>query len=101
MLDYIAVNSYDGTETTEKLNFRCDMMIDAKAMHVLIVDDILDTGNTLEWCRDHVLRKDPSSLAIACMLDKKERRTKEIEADYVGFVIPNKFVVGYGLDFNQ
>jgi hypoxanthine phosphoribosyltransferase len=101
LLDYIAVHSYEGTETTGSVNFRCDMMIDPRGKHVLVVDDIIDTGGTLAWCKKHLAEKSPASVRIACMLDKKERRTADVEADFVGFDIPNKFVVGYGLDFQQ
>eukprot|EP00501_MAST-03F_sp_TOSAG23-6_P001427 GSMAST32.ASY1.ANO1.1483.1 assembled CDS len=100
-LDYIAVHSYAGTESTGELNFRCDMQLNPEGQHVLVVDDILDTGGTLLWCKKHLAAKNPASFQIAVMLDKKERRAHEIEADYVGYSIPNKFVVGYGLDLDQ
>ena len=101
ILDYIGVHSYEGTDTTNTVNFRSDMMVDPVGKHVLVVDDIIDTGGTLLWCKEHLMQKNPASIQIACMLDKKERRKHAVEADYVGYVIPNKFVVGYGLDLNQ
>jgi len=102
ILDYIAVHSYGAvTESSGEYNFRCDMLCDPEGKHVLVVDDILDTGGTLQWTRDHVLAKSPKSVKLCVMLDKKERRTEKVEADFVGFDIPNKFVVGFGLDFDQ
>ena len=98
---YVSVHSYAGTESTGELDFRHDMETDPKGQHVLIVDDILDTGRTLEWAVNHVTAKGAASVRTALMLDKKERRTQPIEADFVGFKIPNKFVVGFGLDFDQ
>ena len=100
-LEYVSVHSYAGTESTGELDFRHDMETDPNGKHVLIVDDILDTGRTLEWAVKHVTAKRAASVRTAVMLDKRERRTQPIEADFVGFDIPNKFVVGFGLDFDQ
>mmetsp|Transcript_16408 Transcript_16408/g.32845 ORF Transcript_16408/g.32845 Transcript_16408/m.32845 type:complete len:226 (+) Transcript_16408:66-743(+) len=101
VLDYIGVHSYAGTDTTHTVNFRSDMLQDPKGKHVLVVDDICDTGTTLKWCKAHLQKKEPASLLTCVMLDKKERRTAEVEPDWAGWEIPNKFVVGFGLDFNQ
>mmetsp|Transcript_10121 Transcript_10121/g.24031 ORF Transcript_10121/g.24031 Transcript_10121/m.24031 type:complete len:233 (+) Transcript_10121:86-784(+) len=101
ILDYIAVHSYDGIDTTNTVNFRSDMKEDPKNQHVLIVDDICDTGATLKWAKEHMLKKEPASLTTCVMLDKKERRVAEVDPEWSGWVIPNKFVVGFGLDFNQ
>ena len=90
LLDYIGVHSYEGTDTTNTVNFRSDMMLDPKGKHVLVVDDIIDTGGTLFWCKDHLTKKDPASIQIACMLDKKERRKHAVEADYVGYDVSVK-----------
>ena len=85
LLDYIGVHSYKGTDTTNTVNFRSDMVLDPKGMHVLVVDDIIDTGGTLFWCKEHLTKKEPASIQIVCMLDKKERRKHAVEADYVGY----------------
>ena len=65
-------------------------MIDPKGKNILIVDDIIDTGGTLFWCKEHLIKKEPASIQIACMLDKKERRKHNIEAEYVGYVVSKK-----------
>merc|ERR1712070_950301 len=101
VLDYIGVHSYQGTESSCKVNFRSDIQMDAADKHVLVVDDIVDTGTTMVWVKEHLLKKQPCTLQSCVMLDKRARRTQEIEVDYIGWEIPNKFVVGFGLDFNQ
>jgi len=105
LLDYIAVHSYGaGTTSSDEYNFRSDTLIDPAGKHVLVVDDILDTGGTLDWVRTHVNKKKPKSFQSAVMLDKKERRNPDIEdiqSKWVGWDIENKFVVGFGLDFDQ
>jgi hypoxanthine phosphoribosyltransferase len=101
ILEYISVHSYAGTETSGSIDFRHDMETDPAGQHCLIVDDIVDTGGTLEWAVAHLRGKGAASVKSALMLDKKERRTQPIEGDFVGFQIPNKFVVGFGLDFDQ
>lgn len=90
VLDYIGVHSYEGTDTTNTVNFRSDMMLDPKGKHVLVVDDIIDTGGTLFWCKEHLAKKETASIQIACMLDKKERRKHDVEADYVGYDVSLK-----------
>ena len=78
-----------------------DVSTDIRGRHVVILEDILDTGLTLEFVRKHLLEKEPASLKICTLLDKPERRKVDIYADYVGFTIPNEFVVGYGLDYQE
>ena len=82
---------------------RQDMSCDVKGRHVLILEDIYDTGNSLAFVHDHLMAKEPASIKICALLDKPEGRRPGItlEADYVGFTIPNAFVVGYGLDYNE
>ena len=82
---------------------RKDVSTDLKGRHVVILEDIFDTGNSLQYTYDHLLTKEPASLKICTLLDKPERRRDGItvKADYTGFVVPNEFVVGYGLDFNE
>ena len=100
-LDFMGVSSYgQGTESRE-LVFTKELRLEIRGRDVLVVDDILDTGKTLK----HVLAKlralKPRRIRICVLLDKQARRVEKVEADYVGFVIPDRFVVGYGLDFAE
>ncbi len=100
--DFVAVSSYGKGKTSSgavKLIKDLDVPIEGK--HVIIVEDILDTGLTLSYLRKLMLQHKPASLKIATCLDKPERRLVPIEADYVGFAIPNQFVIGYGMDFAE
>ena len=92
ILDFVRVSSYgvNNRYTTGKLDFKLD-----------ISEDIIDSGITLNYLRDYLKTKNPKSLKICVLLDKKERRQKEINLDYVGFEIENKFVLGYGLDYDE
>ena len=102
-LDFMWISSYAGTSSTGNMVVRQDVSADLKGRHVVILEDIFDTGNSLQYTYDHLLSKEPASLKICTLLDKPERRKSGItvKADYTGFVIPNEFVVGYGLDFNE
>ena len=102
-MDFMWISSYAGTSTTGNMIVRRDVSADIKGRHVLILEDIFDTGNSLDFTYKHLLSKEPASLKICTLLDKPERRREGItlQADYVGFTIPNEFVVGYGLDFNE
>ena len=101
-MDFMWISSYQGTTSKEML-VRQDVTADVKGRHILILEDIFDTGNSLDFTVKHLLSKEPASLKICTLLDKPERRKPGItlQADYVGFTIPNEFVVGYGLDFNE
>jgi len=100
--DFIAVSSY-GKEAKSsgqvKLNKDLDSSIEGKS--VIVIEDILDTGLTLEYLLRVLQQRKPKNLRVAVLLDKKERRLAEVHADYVGFTIPNEFVVGYGLDYAE
>ena len=100
-LQFMQVSSYQGTETTHNIKVKKDLDNDIAGKNVIIVEDIVDTGHTLKHLKEYLLSKKPKSLKIAVLTDKKERRETEIEADYVGFTIPNKFVIGYGLDYDE
>ncbi len=102
-MDFMWISSYAGTESTGSMIVRRDVSADIKGRHVLILEDIFDTGNSLSFTYDHLMAKEPASLKICTLLDKPERRNPgvTIRADYVGFTIPNEFVVGYGLDYNE
>ena len=102
-MDFMWISSYAGTESTGNMIVRRDVSCDIKGRHVLILEDIFDTGNSLNFTVKHLMSKEPASVKICTLLDKPERRNPDItlKADYVGFTIPNEFVVGYGLDFNE
>ena len=102
-LDFMWLSSYSGTTSTGKMQVKKDLSADITGRHVLILEDIFDTGHSLDFTYKHLLSKNPESLKICTLLDKPSRRDPAgtLEADYTGFVIPNKFVVGYGLDFNE
>ena len=101
--DFMWISSYSGTESTSKMEVKRDISADIKGRHVVILEDIFDTGNSLQYTYEHLLKKEPASLKICTLLDKPERRNPAVtlQADYVGFTIPDAFVVGYGLDFNE
>ena len=102
-IDFMWISSYHGTESTGGMIVKRDVSADIKGRHVLILEDIYDTGNSLNFTYQHLLEKEPASLKICTLLDKPSRRKEGItlQADYVGFTIPNAFVVGYGLDYNE
>ena len=102
-LDFMWISSYSGTESTGSMVVKKDISADIKGRHVVILEDIFDTGNSLDFTYRHLMSKEPASLKIVTLLDKPERRKPGItlQPDYTGFVIPNEFVVGYGLDFNE
>ena len=101
--DFMWISSYSGTESTGKMDVKRDISADIKGRHVVILEDIFDTGNSLNFTYNHLLSKEPASLKVCTLLDKPEGRNPEVtlKADYTGFKIPNEFVVGYGLDFNE
>ena len=102
-MEFLWVSSYEGTDSTGNVVLKRDIGTDIKGRHVLILEDIFDTGNSLSFVREHLLAKEPASLKICTLLDKPSRRKPEVtfQADYVGFTIPNAFVVGYGLDYDE
>lgn len=100
--DFVSVSSYgDSTVSSGQLKIRKDLDEPVEGEHLLVVEDIIDTGNTLWKLRELLKKRGAASVALASLLDKPDRRQVEIEADYTGFVIPNEFVVGYGLDYAQ
>ena len=101
--DFMWISSYQGTSSTGSMVVKRDVSADLKGRHVVILEDIFDTGNSLEFTYNHLLAKEPASLRICTFLDKPERRRAgvSVRADYTGFTIPNEFVVGYGMDFNE
>lgn len=102
-MDFMSVSSYgDGTESSGRVRILKDLDENIYGRDVLIVEDIIDSGNTLSFLKDMFQSKKPNSLKICTLLDKPERRVVEdVKVDYVGFEIPDKFVIGYGLDYMQ
>lgn len=98
---FLGVSSYEGTTTTGRVRITHDLTTDIRDQHVLVVEDIVDTGLTLAYLRELLEVRGPKSLAVASLLDKPERRQVEVQVDHVGFTIPDAFVVGYGLDLDQ
>ena len=102
-MDFMWISSYQGANSTGKMVVKRDVTVDIRDRHVLILEDIYDTGSSLDFTYRHLLSKQPASLKICTLLDKPERRKPGItlKPDYVGFTVPNAFVVGYGLDYNE
>ncbi len=102
-IDFMYLSSYGGTNSTGDVAVKKDLSVDIKGRHVVILEDIYDTGNSLAFLHQYLLNREPASLKICTLLDKPERRKPGItlEPEMVGFTIPNEFVVGYGLDFNE
>lgn len=101
-LDFVRLSSYGAsTKSSGKIRIVADVEIDLQGLDVLIVEDIVDSGLTTAFLREHLLTKKPHSLKICTLLDKSERRSIEIPLDYVGFNLDKGFVVGYGLDCNE
>lgn len=102
-MDFMVISSYSGTDSTGSVVVKKDVSADIKGRHVLILEDIFDTGTSLDYTYRHLMERQPASLKICTLLDKPERRKAGItlKADYVGFTIPNAFVVGYGLDYDE
>lgn len=100
-LDFIGISSYGANTESGAVRLVMDLEIDIAGRHVLIVEDIVDTGKTLFYLAGNLRARQPASLRICALLDKPERRQVPIDVDYVGFEIPDKFVVGYGLDFAE
>lgn len=102
-MDFMWISSYEGTDSSGSIVVKRDISTDIKDRHVLILEDIFDTGTSLSFVYDHLMAKEPASVKICTLLDKPSRRKPGVtlEADYVGFTIPNAFVVGYGLDYNE
>lgn len=100
-LDFIGVSSYGGGTESRELVFTKELRIDVRGREVLLVDDILDTGKTLSAVLKKLRALKPRRIRTCVLLDKPDRRIEQVRADYVGFTIPNEFVVGYGLDYAE
>ena len=101
-VEFIAVSSYENaTASSGRVKIIHDIQQDITGRHLIIVEDILDSGNTLAFLKEYFMTKGAASITIVTLLDKPSRREKAITADLAGFVVPNEFVVGYGLDYCQ
>lgn len=100
-LDFIGIQSYGASTESGAVRLVMDLETDIAGRHVLVVEDIVDTGKTLSYLVENLKARQPASLRICALLDKPDRRQVPIDVDYVGFEIPDKFVVGYGLDFAE
>lgn len=100
-VDFMTLSSYSGTESTGEVTVHRDVREDVNGRTVLILDDILETGRTVSAAKDMLLKRGAGDIKVAMLLDKPGKRDKEIEADFVGFTIPDRFVVGYGLDYDN
>ena len=101
-IDFMAASSYgSGTESSGNVLVTKDLERSLKGKHVLIIEDIVDTGRTLHLLIDLIKKKGPESVEVAVLLDKPSRRKVSCDADYIGFQIPDEFVVGWGLDYDQ
>ena len=98
-VDYTIAKSYVGTESTGEVKFSMD--VDVGGKEVLLIEDIIDTGRTIKKLKEELIKRKADSVRVVCLLDKPSRREVDIKADYVGFEIPDKFVVGYGLDCDE
>ncbi|GBG26768.1 Hypoxanthine-guanine phosphoribosyltransferase [Hondaea fermentalgiana] len=102
-IDFMSLSSYGkGTTSSGSVNVKQDLSFDPAGKHVLIIEDLIDTGNTLKWLKSYLMTKNCASVKLCTLLDKKARRTEtDVAVDYVGFTCPDEFVVGYGMDFAE
>ena len=101
-IDFMSVSSYGkGTKSSGQVEIKKDLSDSIEGVHVIVVEDILDSGNTLSYLLHVLEARHPASIKLCTLLDKPERRVKPINADYVGFTVPNAFIVGYGLDYSE
>lgn len=98
---FVRLNSYEGTGSSGKVVTMIGLKAPVEGRHLILVEDIIDTGRTLHTFLPQLEQQNPASVRIAALLSKPQARVKPLEADYTGFEIPNRFVVGYGLDYNE
>ena len=99
--EFMDVSSYEGTESIGDVKVNLDLKTSVRGVPVLLVEDIVDTGRTIQEVKRLMYNKGASDVKVVSLLDKPDRRVVDINADYVGFTVPNEFVIGYGLDYNQ
>jgi hypoxanthine phosphoribosyltransferase len=102
VLDFVRLASYgDGTQTCGKVQITKDIEVSIKGRHVIVVEDIVDTGTTMKWFLDYLGTHQPESVRVCALIDKSERRQVAVTVDYVGLALDSGFIVGYGLDFSE
>ena len=99
--EFIQAKSYEGTESTGKIEITQDLSGSIEGKNVIIIEDIIDTGRTLEYLMRYLTFHNPKSIKLCTLLSKPSRRLIDLKVDYVGFSIPDEFVIGFGLDYNQ
>lgn len=101
-IDFMTVSSYgNSTHSSGRIEVKKELDESVEGVDCLVVEDIVDSGNTLAWMKKELLEREPASLRLCTLLDKPDRRETEVAVDYIGFGIPDEFVVGYGLDYMQ
>ena len=100
-LDFIKVSSYEGKKSKGEINLEKDLSLNVEGKNIIIIEDIIDTGVTIKYLKNHLRMKNPKSIKTASLLMKPHIANLPFEIDWVGFKIPTEFVVGYGLDYNQ
>ena len=101
-LDFMSLSSYgSGTESSGNITIRQDLSTDVRGRHILIVEDIVDSGHTLAWLKAELLRRSAASVEVFALLEKPSRREVDVDVKYRGYEIPDEFVVGFGLDYDE
>ena len=101
-IEFIRVSSYnEGTESSGEIKMKLDLKDSIQGKDVIVIEDIIDTGRTLSYLIEYLKMKKPNSVKLCALLDKPERRVIDVKVDYTGFQIPDKFVIGYGLDYDE
>ena len=100
-LEFITLSSYEGTESSGKINLVTDLRESIENKDILIIEDIIDTGRTMSYLLEYLKSKNPRSLKLCVLADKPSKREIEVPIDYIGFEVPNKFIVGYGFDIDN
>ena len=99
--EFIQLESYEGENSTGNVKLKQELTGKIEGKNIIIIEDIIDTGRTLEYLREHIKKFNPKSVKICTLLSKPSRRVFELNVDYIGFSIPDEFVIGYGMDYNQ
>ena len=99
--EFITISSYEGTDTTGEITLMTDLRESIEGKDVLIIEDIVDTGRSMKYLIDHLKSKNPRTIKVCVLANKAERREIEVPIDYIGFEIPNKYIVGYGFDIDN
>ncbi|MBN2324659.1 MAG: hypoxanthine phosphoribosyltransferase [Spirochaetes bacterium] len=100
-IDFIATTSYKGTRSTGTVRIIKDLKLDVRGKHILLVEDIVDTGYTLDYTMKYLALHGPESIRVCTLLDKRCKREIDVNIDYIGFEVSDRFVIGYGLDYDE